>query len=99
MGIFYRYFFFDWLFKDVNKGNLFERSAAWEHNRRNAHWLWTYLRRWALITSSLFLMGWFLEVLGGVLIAALFFVLSIASLQVDVVIIAVMIGLAVMKKI
>jgi len=42
----YRYFFFGWLFKDVNHGNLLERAAAWRHNRAQARWLPTYLRRW-----------------------------------------------------
>ena len=35
----YRYFFFGWLFKDVNRGNLLERAAAWRHNREQARWL------------------------------------------------------------
>jgi hypothetical protein len=42
----YRYFFFGWLFKDVNQGNLLERAAAWRHNREQARWLPTYMRRW-----------------------------------------------------
>lgn len=42
----YRYFFFGWLFKDVNRGTLLERSAAWRHNREQARWLPTYMRRW-----------------------------------------------------
>ena len=41
-----RYFFFGWLFKDVNQGNLLERAAAWRHNRSQARWLPTYMRRW-----------------------------------------------------
>ena len=39
----YRYFFFGWLFRDVTRGNLFERSAAWAHNKSQAHWLLTYM--------------------------------------------------------
>ena len=35
----YRYFFFGWLFRDVTRGNLFERAAAWRHNQAQAHWL------------------------------------------------------------
>ncbi len=42
----YRYLFFGWLFQDVNRGNVFERSAAWRHNLDRAPWLVTYLRRW-----------------------------------------------------
>ncbi len=44
----YRYLFYGWLFRDVNRGNLFERAQAWRHNRDQAHWLVTYLRRWAI---------------------------------------------------
>lgn len=43
----YRYCFYGWLFKDVNRGSLFERAMAWRHNREQAHWLLVYLRRWA----------------------------------------------------
>lgn len=99
MSVFYRYFFFDWLFKDVNKGNVFERSAAWEHNRKNAHWLWTYIRRWAVITSSFFLLGAALElIIGALLLAAFFYVLSVISLQVDVIAAVVLIGLTTMRR-
>ncbi len=42
----YRYFFFGWLFRDVNRGNPIERAAAWRHNREQARWLPTYMRRW-----------------------------------------------------
>jgi hypothetical protein len=44
----YRYLFYGWLFRDVNRGSLFERAQAWRHNREQAHWLLTYLRRWAV---------------------------------------------------
>ena len=42
----YRYFFFDWLFKDVETGNVFERAAAVRHNREQARWLPVYVLRW-----------------------------------------------------
>ncbi len=45
-NLLYRYFFFGWLFKDVNQGSVFERSAAWRHNQAQARWLPTYMRRW-----------------------------------------------------
>ena len=51
----YRYFFFGWLFKDVNRGNLLERAAAWRHNRDQARWLPTYMRRW--VWCGLFFYG------------------------------------------
>jgi hypothetical protein len=43
----YRYFFFGWLFKDVNRdADMFERAAAMRHNRRMAGWLPKYMLRW-----------------------------------------------------
>ena len=48
----YRYFFFEWLFLDVNKGNLLERSAALRHNQSQAHWLLTYMWRWMCCATS-----------------------------------------------
>jgi len=42
----YRYFFFDWLFKDAGTGDVFERAAAVRHNREQARWLPTYMLRW-----------------------------------------------------
>lgn len=42
----YRYFFYGWLFRDAQRGSLFERAAALRHNRDRARWLPTYLRRW-----------------------------------------------------
>jgi hypothetical protein len=32
-------FFDEWLFRDVNQGTVWERSAAWRHNREQARWL------------------------------------------------------------
>lgn len=57
----YRYFFFDWLFRDVNRGNLFERSAAWRHNQTQAHWLLTYMRRWFVLGLLLYGGGFVVE--------------------------------------
>lgn len=57
----YRYWFFGWLFKDVNRADMFERSRAWLHNREQARWLPTYLRRWALLTVVCYLVGVLLE--------------------------------------
>lgn len=51
----YRYLFYGWLFRDVNRGSVFERANAWHHNRAQARWLPTYMRRWA--TSGLLWFG------------------------------------------
>ena len=42
----YRYFFFDWLFKDVHQSTGLERALAVHHNRRQARWLPCYMLRW-----------------------------------------------------
>lgn len=90
----YRYFFFGWLFRDVTRGSVFERAAAWRHNREQAHWLPTYLWRW---------MGWglFFYGLGGVVeiilespgLSLLFYVPSALSVPVAAVTLAAWIGL------
>lgn len=58
----YRYFFYGWLFKDAFRGNAWERSAAWRHNREQARWLPTYMRRWSLLMVLLFLAALLVEV-------------------------------------
>ena len=45
----YRYFFFDWLFSDVDRGSFMERAAAWRSNREMRKHLPTYLRRWLFV--------------------------------------------------
>lgn len=57
----YRYWFFGWLFHDVNRVNLFERAAAWRHNQEQARWLPTYLKRWAILTVLSFAVGVLME--------------------------------------
>jgi hypothetical protein len=53
----YRYFFYGWLFRDVQRGTLWERRAAWAHNRDQARWLPTYMRRWSVMALMLFLLA------------------------------------------
>lgn len=55
----YRYFFFGWLFRDVNRGTLLERAAAWRFNRDSRPHLLVYLRRWLFV----FALGYGLGVL------------------------------------
>ena len=51
----YRYFFFGWLFRDVNRGTVLERAAAWRHNQAQARWLPTYMRRWLWCGTSIWM--------------------------------------------
>lgn len=83
----YRYLFFGWLFRDVNRGNLFERSAAWRHNVERAHWLLTYLRRWCVLTVVFYALGFLLEQgLNATTLSVLFYVPSVLSVAVNSVI-------------
>lgn len=83
----YRYFFFSWLFKDVNKGNMLERSAAYRYNKEHAYWLFTYLRRWLFLTLLFYLLGLIFEALLLLpVVSAFFYVPSAFSVAVNAVI-------------
>ncbi len=80
----YRYLFFGWLFQDVNRGNVFERSAAWRHTLDRAHWLGTYLRRWVALGIVSFALGMLVEHgLSAQALSALFYVPSVLSVVVN----------------
>src|SRR5262245_46562915 len=51
-SLLYRYFFFDWLFRDVNRGSVLERAAAWRSNQEMRRYLPIYLRRWLVIFAG-----------------------------------------------
>ena len=51
-SLLYRYFFFGWLFRDVSRGTLLERAAAWRFNRERRRFLPIYLRRWLFVFAS-----------------------------------------------
>jgi hypothetical protein len=53
----YRYLFFDWLFRDVNRGSFLERAAAWRFNREMRRCLPIYLRRWVILIACSYLLG------------------------------------------
>ena len=74
----YRFLFFDWLFSDMSKTmNLFERHAAWQHNRRMRRHLPLYLQRWSVLTAVEFGLGCVFEhVLDTGLLAAWFYTWS-----------------------
>ncbi|MES2534603.1 MAG: hypothetical protein V4632_01895 [Pseudomonadota bacterium] len=89
----YRYFFFGWLFKDVNNGNIFQRSVAWQHNREQAKWLSTYLRRWLFMGGLSYGLGALCETFfHAPALAAFFFVPMAVSVSVNTVIGALMLG-------
>ena len=90
----YRYFFFDWLFRDVSRGSLLERAAARRHNQSQAHWLLTYMRRWLWCGLVFYGLGGFSElILNAPLLSALFYVPGALSVPVNAIIGAAWLGL------
>lgn len=51
----YLYIWPFWMFMDVNKSSLFERAAAWRHNKSKLVYLPGYMIKWSILSS--FLMG------------------------------------------
>lgn len=83
----YRYFFFEWLFRDVSRGNLLERAAAWRHNQGQARWLLTYMRRWLACGLLLYAIGNLVEIaLDAPALSAFFYVPGALSVPVNAVI-------------
>jgi hypothetical protein len=60
----YRYLFFGWLFRDVQRGTWLEREAALRHNQERSVWLPTYMRRWTVLGLGLYGVGVALEAVG-----------------------------------
>ncbi len=90
----YRYFFFNWLFRDVSRGNQFERAAAWRHNQEQARWLPTYMKRWLVFGVIFYGLGALIEVgLRSPLLSSLMYVPSVLSVPVNAVIVAAWAGL------
>jgi len=70
----YRYLFFGWLFKDMlRQKTVFERAAAWRHNREQSRWLPLYMLRYVVSGAILFGLGLIAESLSP-LLSALFYV-------------------------
>lgn len=61
LSLLYRYFFFDWLFRDVTRGTLLERAAAGRFNRESRHHLLVYLRRWIFVFVAGYALGGLFE--------------------------------------
>ena len=86
LALWYRFFFFSWLFKDANKGNRFEQHAALQYNKQQAHWLFAYARRWLFLTVLFYLLGLIAETFLQPATSALFYVPSVLGITVNSVI-------------
>jgi hypothetical protein len=96
-SLLYRYWFYGWLFRDVNHGSQYERAAAWRHNQAAGRWLPVYLRRWSVLALATYLAGWMVEsTLPAAPVEALFFVPCVASVTVNAVTLAAWLGLKLM---
>jgi hypothetical protein len=77
----YRYFFFDWLFRDASRGTVAERESALRINRQLSHYLLVYLRRWlVLVVCTCALGASFEKALSLNYTATVFYCLSSISL-------------------
>jgi hypothetical protein len=93
----YRYFFFDWLFKDARRGDVFQRAAAWRHNHEQARWLPVYMWRWLCFGLVLYGLGRYFDVLLDLPeLSSFFYVPASLSVPVNAVIGAAWIGLKAM---
>jgi hypothetical protein len=81
-ALWYRFLFFDWLFRDVSAArNHVERHAAFQHNRSMSRYLPVYLRRWSFLAAFDFALGMLFEkVLQAGLLSAWFFTWSCVTL-------------------
>jgi hypothetical protein len=90
----YRYWFFGWLFRDVNRPGLFEQAAAWRHNQEQTRWLPTYLRRWAVYSAICLALAVVVEHgFSAQAFSAVFYVQAILGITVNAVTSALLLGL------
>jgi hypothetical protein len=85
-SLLYRYLFYGWLFFDASRGDVFVRAAALRHNREQARWLPTYMRRWCVLGVGLFVVAYFCElVLVSPRLSAFFYVPSVLTMPMNLV--------------
>ena len=81
----YRYWFWDWLFHDVNQRDLYRRAAAWQHNLRQRMHLPVYMRRWLACMLATAALASLLELgLAAPVPAAFFYVWAILCATIEV---------------
>jgi hypothetical protein len=94
-SLLYRYLFYGWLFRDASRGDRLEQAAALRHNRAQARWLPTYMRRWLVLGGLLFCVAVFCEtVLDSPQVSTLFYVPGVLSMPINLVTAVCWLGLA-----
>jgi hypothetical protein len=95
----YRYFFFGWLYKDVTRGNVFERAAAFRYNKEHAHWLLTYMYRWLWCGLIFYALGGAAErMFDAPILSMLFYIPGALSVPINAVIATAWLGLKVLPS-
>jgi hypothetical protein len=85
-ALLYRCFFYDFLFRDASRGSAWERAAALRHNRQQARWLPTYMRRMTVLGLLMYGVATFIEVvLQSPGVSAVFYVSTVMTVPYDVV--------------
>lgn len=96
--LWYRYWFYGWLFVDASRGSAGERAAARRLNRSRCHWLPTYLRRWTLLGAWCYAAGALVEPLAPGLLAPALFAVGAVTVPINAVTLAAWIGLRVLPS-
>ena len=71
-SVWYRYFFWQWLFRDMRVADPWQRAAARAHNLNQRMHMPVYMRRWMGLTAFHFMAGSILEP-WALMLAAVFF--------------------------
>ena len=80
----YRYWFWGWLFDDVNRGDLMRRAAAWRHNVAQRVHLPVYMRRWCACLLATFAVAAVVEAFDARAAAAVFYCAAVIAAVVEV---------------
>jgi hypothetical protein len=80
----YRYWFWGWLFHDVNRGDLLRRAAAWRHNVAQRVHLPVYMRRWSACLVATFAIAAVIEAFDARATAAVFYCAAILAAVIEV---------------
>lgn len=82
----YRYWFWDWLFRDASCGDRLRRAAAWRHNAAQRMHLPVYMGRWLAVLGASFAVALAIEVkLDARAFAAVFYIGAVLSAMVETV--------------
>ena len=80
-SLLYRYWFWGWLFRDVNQGDVLRRAASWRHNVAVRGCLTVYMRRWLTLTAAAALAAQAIELVAATaVVPAIFYTSAIVAI-------------------